>query len=492
MRIKSRAGVRFHATTQDAVNLFRAGGKALARVEMAGVKIDTTYLAKTQADTKKAIESKTKGLLNDKEVITPWKRRYGTKFNLQSGEQLGTVFYKDLKHPYPIKKRDENGKLVDDLTASGKWRTDEKTLSKIDHEFIRDYFSIKNLKTDLGTFLNGIAEEMTPDGYIHPNYNLHLVNTYRSSSDSPNFQNLPVRNPKRADRIRRAIISRFKNGHIVDRDFKAVEVSIAAIYHQDPTMLRYLKEGHDLHRDMASQIFMCKPEDVTKTARYCGKNMFVFPAFYGSYYIDFTKHLWEAMRSLKLDVKGIPMEEWLKKKGIMRQGRCDPNRDPQAGSFEEHMKSIEDHFWNKRFPVYTAWKKRWYNEYLKTGSIPFLTGFEVRGHLRRNAVINYAIQGVAFHCLLWSLIETQKQLRKYKMKSVVIGQIHDSLIGDVPDRELQDYLNITEEITSVKLKKHWSWINVPIGTEVEVTPASGSWADKKEWSKQGETWQLAK
>jgi DNA polymerase I-like protein with 3'-5' exonuclease and polymerase domains len=115
--------------------------------------------------------------------------------------------------------------------------------------------------------------------------------------------------------------------------------------------------------------------------------------------------------------------------------------------------------------------------------IPSFTGFTAEGVHRRNEVINYPVQGNAFHCLLWSLIETMKALRKYKMKSVVIGQIHDSMISDVPDNELQDYLNITEEITAVKLRKHWDWINVPVGTEVEVSPAGGSWADKGEWSK---------
>ena len=447
------------------------------------MKIDTKYLESVRTSTQQEINKKTKGLLDCKEVIVPWKRRFGRKFKIGSGEQLGTVLFQDLKVKYPVKRRDEeSGKLVNDLTESGKWRTDEKTLLKIDHPFIKDYFSIKNLRTDLN-FLNGIAEETTPNGFIHPNYNIHLIDTYRSSSDSPNFQNLPARNPERADRIRRCVVSRFKNGHIVDRDFKAVEVAVAACYHRDPTMLQYLRKGHDLHRDMASQIYCCVPDKVSKHARYAAKNMFVFPQFYGSYYIDCTKHLWEAIRSLKLMVGNIPMLQWLKKKGIDRKGKCDPEREPEAGTFEAHIKSIEKHFWNTRFPVYTRWKKRWYEAYLETGEIPFLTGFMVKGFHRRNEVINYPVQGSAFHCLLWSLIETQKELRKYKMKSVIIGQIHDSMVSDVPDNELQNYLDITEEITSVRLKKHWDWIITPIGTEVEVTPAGGSWPDKKTWSR---------
>jgi len=468
------AGIKFKATREDALALFHRGGRALARVEANGVKIDTKYLNRTRKDTAKEVEDRSKKLLDHKDVIKPWKRRFGHKFNIGSGDQIGMVFFKDLGFP-------DGGK-----TATGKFKTDEKTLRKIQHPFIEDYFEIKDLQSDLRTFLNGIAEELTPDGFIHPNQNLNLARTYRSSNDSPNFQALPVRKPKRARRIRQCIVSRFKNGRIVDRDFKAAEVFVALCYHKDPTMYKYLKEGRDLHLDMAAQIYKCPADLVSKKARYCAKNMFVFPQFYGDYYIHCATNLWEAIDAHKLSVNAgedIPMREWLRQWHIKKLGKCDPEQSPRAGTFEYHLKRIEDHFWNKRFPVYTAWKRRWYEAYKDTGIIPFFTGFVVDSIHSRNDVINYPVQGAAFHCLLWCLIETVKALRKYKMKSVVMAQIHDSMIGDCPDDEVQDYLDITEEIVTVKLTKAFDWLILPIGTEVEVTPAGASWADKSEWRK---------
>lgn len=93
-----------------------------------------------------------------------------------------------------------------------------------------------------------------------------------------------------------------------------------------------------------------------------------------------------------------------------------------------------------------------------------------------------------FHCLLWSLIQLQKWLNKYKMKSLIVGQIHDCLLLDVPIDEIQDVLHTAKDIMTTRLRKAWDWLIVPMGVEVDVTPEGGSWADKALWVEENGEW----
>jgi hypothetical protein len=122
-----------------------------------------------------------------------------------------------------------------------------------------------------------------------------------------------------------------------------------------------------------------------------------------------------------------------------------------------------------------------YKAYLDKGYFDTLTGFRMAGTFSRNQVTNYPVQGTAFHCLLWTLIQVNKQLHHYKMKSKVVGQIHDSLIGDVRENELQEYLEMVEEIVSVELRKQYPWLIVPLEVEYEIVPPGLPWCKKREF-----------
>ena len=150
------------------------------------------------------------------------------------------------------------------------------------------------------------------------------------------------------------------------------------------------------------------------------------------------------------------------------------------GTFEHHLKEVENDFWNNRFGDYGQWKKDWFDAYLEKGYFDLYTGFRIYGSHRRNQVCNYPVQGSAFHCLLWTLIQVNKALRHYKMKSKVVGQIHDSLIGDVRENELTYYLELVEHIVTVKLRKHYPWLIVPLEVEYEICARGASWFEKKE------------
>jgi len=176
----------------------------------------------------------------------------------------------------------------------------------------------------------------------------------------------------------------------------------------------------------------------------------------------------------------IDLYSHLESMGIYELGDCNPEQQPRARTFEKHIQEVEYDFWNKRFRVYNQWKKDWWKAYLDKGYFETLTGFYIAGNLDRKQTINYPVQGSAFHWLLWSLIRIQRIMNKHKMKSLIIGQIHDSIVADIYKRELKDYLEIVKQVIYEDIRKHWSWIIVPLIVEAEVAPINKSWYEKKE------------
>lgn len=449
-----------------AFRLMHEGAQALAWVESNGMKVDEPYL-ETAIDSVSRQIRDTQAELKKSDVYQLWRRTYRDKTNLGSRVQLAHVMFDLLKYP------------CSQTTATGRPKTDVTALEGVDHPFVKDYVWCEKLKKARATYLRGIQRE-TDAGFLHPSFNLHLTRTGRSSSDSPNFQNLPVRDPIIGELIRKAFVSR-PNHQIVEIDYSAIEVRIAACHTEDPVLIDYICDPtKDMHRDMASQCYLCEPEQVSKMMRYCAKNRFVFPTFYGSMYTDCARALWDSISQMQLEIEGQSLLKWLRAHKITKLGKCDLKERPLRGTFEKHIKEVEGDFWDRRFKVYRDWKRDWYSRYERTGGFTMLSGFRCDGVYRRNEVLNYPIQGSAFHCLLWSLIRIVKYIRKHKMRTKVVGQIHDSIVSDVHKRELDDYLHISRWIMTDCLRKAWAWIIVPLDVEAEVAPVKGSWFDKKE------------
>lgn len=452
--------------SKQAYDLFHRGTIALGRVESNGIKIDTEYLDRAIRKMRRKIKYMQEEI-EQSDVVKVWRKKYRNKFNIGSNDQLGDILFNEMGHECPA------------TTGTGKFKTDEKTLASVDSPFVKKYLRIKKFQKALSTNLVGLKKEVV-NGYVHPFFDLSTVRTYRSSSSAINFQNQPIRDKEIMKIVRRCFIPRPGN-HLIEEDYGGIEVGVAACYHKDPVMLEYIKdETKDMHRDMAAQCFKLRVEEITKEIRYCGKNMFVFPQFYGDYYIRCAASLWEAITRLKLETaSGVPLREHLKSQGIKKLGKLDPRERPKKGTYERHIKNVEKDFWNNRFSVYNEWKQEWYEEYQRRGWLKSLTGFICQGYMKRNEVINYPVQGSAFHCLLWSLIQIQDELKKRKMKSLIVGQIHDSIVSDVPPEEKDEYLEITHKIMAKDLMDEWDWIIVPLETESEIVPVGGSWADKE-------------
>lgn len=459
--------------------LLHEGVEELSRIEANGIRIDRKYLDETMAELKARMSS-LRERLRDHKVWKAWRRRFAQDSNMDSREQLGKILFEDL------------GYQSKGMTAGGdRYDTDEAVLESLNIGWVKGYLKLQKLIKAHNTYLMGIKRELDVFGFLHPVFNLHTVLTYRSSSDSPNFQNMPIRNPEIGKLIRRAFIAR--DGHVlVENDFKGVEVSVAACYHKDPTMLAYIKdETKDMHRDMAMQLFIFTAKEwkriekkMAKRIRHVAKNCFVFPEFYGDWWKSCAESIWKDISQLQ-GPNGEPLIDWLKSKGISGLGESHKDADgkwtlPEEGTFMAHVREVENDFWNNRFGVYGKWKKKWYDAYLESGQFESYTGFVYRGVMLRNEVINYAVQGSAFHCLLWSLVRIQRELRRRKMKTKIVGQIHDSIIADVKIEELDEYLALVRQVTEVDILAEYKWLITPLSIECEISPIGTTWHDKRE------------
>jgi len=466
--------------TKEAVKLFHDGAIALAQLEHNGIKIDRRYLEKKIIETDKRTKELKAKLQKDPIYKKTWQKRFGHKTDIANRNQLGVVLFEEMGYEYPthlLSHRD-----VEEAEASKvkRRKCSEAILSSIDLPFVRDFIEMQGLAKDSDTFLKGILKELPADDCLRSFYNLNIPISFRSSSDTPDFQNFPTRDPASGKLIRTAFIPR-KGRVLVEIDMKGAEVRVGYCHHKDPTMRKYLlDETTDMHRDMASQCYMIPADQVSKQARYSAKNQFVFAEFYGSYYLDCAKAMWDFAKKMKLaTVDGVPLFEALAKKGIKELGACIPSQKPVRGTFEYHIQEVEKDFWGRRFKTYAAWKDSWYKQYLKVGYFQMKTGFVVAGSFNKKQVVNFPIQGASFHCLLWALVELQKWLNRGKMRSLIVGQIHDSILLDCTEEELEEVIAMAVYIMTDKLPQTWKWICIPM--EVEVETSKTNWHEKKEY-----------
>lgn len=482
-------------TTKDAYDLFHRGTLVLSKMEARGFCIDTEYLDRTISEVTDLIERREAKLLDSK-VFKKWKKRFGEKTNLDSDRQLSTVLFeemglKPLQFTEKTKELDENKRVPS---------TDESHLMKFAAEvpFLKRYFGTKKLKKARNTYLVGIRRE-TVNGRLHTSYNLAGGITdeykggaasYRSSSQMPNLHNVPIRNKWMKDTLRPAFVAPDDNYHFAEIDFSGNEIKASACYNHDPNLIRYIKDKTtDMHRDTAQEMFFLDREFLLEnkewskaTVRDWCKNRFVFPQFYGSVWFQCAPAIWEAVEAgVKLPNSDVTVKEHLRKHGIRRLGDCDQDSKPARGTFAHHVQEVERAFWEKRFPVYTKWKKKFYATYRENGYFDLLTGFRCSGYYRRNQVINFPVQGVAFHWLLWCLIEIEKEFTRRRLRSQLIGQIHDSIQLYVHRKEVQTVLSVCKEIMTVRLSKAFDWIIVPMETEADLSPRGGSWHEKQEY-----------
>jgi DNA polymerase I-like protein with 3'-5' exonuclease and polymerase domains len=478
-------------TTKEANELLLKGQIAYARMQAAGVRVDKRYLdaAIPKAEAKVAAME---AALRKSEVAKVWEKVYGAGMKFGSRDQLADVLFNKM------------GFASDGATCGGRRHsTNRNVLEKIDDPFVRDYLRLEPMKKAIATNLVGIRREMVQhdDGhwYVHPFHSLNTVQSFRPSSSSPNWRNYPKRNKEITAMVRPAFIPR-PGRYFQETDQAQIEVRVPVPITGDANLRRYVMDkSTDMHRDSACELFFftveeyLKHKDALKPIRSQVKNNFVFASFYDAAPHTCAKRLWDDIGIYDLKAAdGTPLKKHLAKNGITSLGDCtDYKTPPVAGTFLYHVKACQDKLW-KRFKGYRAWKDKKAREFREKGALTMVTGFVVAGPHKDREVTNYLIQGPAYHITLKSIIHLQNRLRKYKMRTILLGDIYDSIQSDVSPAELQDWTDMQIEVMTQVVPCEYDWLEgTPLEVEVEVAPQRKSWHECEEWANKGGVWSPA-
>ena len=442
--------------SRDGQQLMLDGALAFADIERTGIRVDVPYLKSQYVALDKDVLKVEKELWRMAEA-KEWKAKFKDKTSFTSPTQLSHMLFKEWGH-HPTKE-----------TRKGNDAVDDESLRKVGTPFALNILRLRKILKVKDTFILGLLKAQT-GGFLHPNFHLHTTVSFRSSSSDPNFQNQPVRDPFQGDAVRRAFLPLEPGHQFGEVDYKGNEVVSNVCYSKDPNLISYIENPKkDMHRDAAMDCFMLKREQVGKKIRYVGKNGFTFAEFYGSYFRNIALAMWEDIAEYKLVTEdGTPLYDHLEQKGMNT-----------LAQFTDHVEKVENDFWGKKFPVHANWKKSWYDAYLRNGYFDLLTGFRCQGPMRKNEVCNYPGQGTGFHFVLWGMIQLHRWLKTSKLKSRLVGQIHDSIeISFHPD-ELQTVLQKAQQIMTIDIRKHWGWICAKMQIDAEVAPVGGTWRDKQ-------------
>jgi len=420
-----------------AADFFFSGGIELANTHINGIKVKDSLLNHhiNRLTTKK-------DELYNKIFEFPEAKKAGRKFKPTSNPELNRLLYNTLGY---------KGTGVDD-----------KALTAIGTPFVKSILEYRKTAKLVDTYLDGFRREVV-DGFIHPYFNLNTVDTFRSSSDTPNFQNIPKRDKKAMKIVRSFLIP--NNGRIIEYDYKALEVVIAGCVYKDPNWLSYCRDtSKDMHRDTAIEILYYQglwdklEPSIAKTCRQASKNGYVFPSIYGSSGENAAYGMWEQLPE--------ETKKHLKKHGIYG-----------VQDFVNRMIEYEDEYWNKRYPVYGHRRNEAYKLYEKKGYVDTVTGFRCYGPLDFTQVVNYKVQGPASHVKLWTMDKVSKQLRAEGMKSYPLGEIHDAILFNTNSDEEEKLDQIVWRFGTQEVREEWKWIIAPLLLEKDRSEINGRWSD---------------
>jgi DNA polymerase-1 len=243
--------------------------EALFRMERNGVRIDAGELARQSND----LGTRILQLENEAYEIA------GQQFNLSSPKQLGEIFFDKLGLPV-VKK-----------TATGARSTDEEVLEKLAEDYplpakILEHRSLSKLK---GTYTDKLAQMALPsDGRVHTHYAQAVAVTGRLSSNDPNLQNIPVRTPE-GRRIREAFVAP-EGKLIASADYSQIELRIMAHLSGDEALLQAFRQGLDVHRATAAEVFGVELDQVSSEQRRYAK-VINFGLIYGMSSFGLAKNL---------------------------------------------------------------------------------------------------------------------------------------------------------------------------------------------------------
>ncbi|UXX80256.1 DNA polymerase I [Reichenbachiella carrageenanivorans] len=380
----------------------------LADVEYAGVKIDTDVLGVMSKE------------LNDLSAIAQEKifELAGQEFNINSPKQMGEVLFDKMQLIEKPKK-----------TKTGQYATGEEILSKLapEHEIAERILEFREYQKLKSTYVDALPLLISQkDGLIHTDYRQAVAATGRLSSNNPNLQNIPIRTAKGRE-IRKAFVPRGNDYTIFAADYSQIELRIIAAFAKDESMIQAFKDGQDIHATTASKVFDVPMAEMTTDIRRKAKEV-NFGLIYGISAFGLSQNI-GISRTEAAEIIDSYFTQFPNIKRYM---------DDQVNFAKEH-EYVETLLGRRR--------------YLRDINSRNAT---VRGFAERNAV-NAPIQGSAADIIKVAMINIHDWMKKEKLKSKMIMQVHDELVFDAHKDEL-DLLKIKVE----ELMKNALPIDVPM------------------------------
>ncbi|MEY4980648.1 MAG: polymerase [Pseudomonadota bacterium] len=386
--------------------------EALYRIERNGVLIDAPTLAKQSHDIGLRIQQ----LEQEAYELA------GQPFNLASPKQLGEIFFDKLGLPV-IKK-----------TATGARSTDEEVLEKLAEDYalpakLLEHRSLSKLK---GTYTDKLAQLAHPrTGRVHTHYAQAVAVTGRLSSNDPNLQNIPIRTPE-GRKVREAFVAP-PGWRIASADYSQIELRIMAHLSSDAALLKAFQDGIDVHRATAGEVFGLPPEQVSSEQRRYAK-VINFGLIYGMGTFGLAKSLGIENAAAKTYIDRY----FARFAGVKRY--MDETRE--LAKQQGHVETV-------------------FGRKLVLPGIQNAKGAKLAA-LERQA-INAPMQGTAADLIKLSMVAVQKALDAQGRATKMIMQVHDELVFEVPETEV-DWLKT--EIP--RLMASVAQLQVPLLAEVGV------------------------
>ena len=363
--------------------------EVLAAMEREGIRLDVDFLNAMSKEMQVEIDAFQAKIF---EIA-------GETFNLASPKQLGDILFDKLKIGGPKQKK----------TKTGQYATGEEILSYLakDNEIVRYILEWRQLVKLQNTYVDALPNQVNEKtGRVHTDYMQTVAATGRLSSNNPNLQNIPIRT-ERGRQIRKAFIARDENYTLLAADYSQIELRIIAALSGEENMIKAFQNGEDIHRSTASKVFNVPLEEVTKEQRSNAKTV-NFGIIYGVSAFGLSNQT-DLSRSESAEL----IEAYYKTYPKLRQ----------------YIQNQID-FAREEGYVQTVLGRRRYLKDINSANAM------VRGGAERNAV-NAPIQGSAADIIKIAMINIHKRLEKEKWQSKMLLQVHDELVFDVHNSELE-------------------------------------------------------
>ncbi len=391
----------------------------LARMEQAGVKIDTAALARMSSELEREIDVKAKEIYE----------AAGMEFNIGSPKQLGDVLFNKMNLAKPVKYG--KGRVISTAVDVLETLAEDHPIARM----VLDYRQLTKLKSTYVDTLPALINRST--GRLHTTFGQTGTATGRLSSANPNLQNIPIRT-ELGRGIRAAFIA--EPGHVLlTADYSQIELRLLAHFSRDPLLVEAFRRGDDIHTLTASQVFGVPPLMVTPEHRRAAK-VVNFGIVYGLSPFGLSQNLGIEPAEAKQFIANY-FEKYKGVRAFIDKTLEEARRDLKVKTLHGRVRPIPDI--NSK-------------------------NANQRGFAERTAV-NTPLQGTAADLIKVAMISIDAALQGRNLKSRMTLQVHDELVFEVPEEEIEEMKSLVRE----QMEKVQA-LAVPLLVEMEVGP---NWRD---------------